>query len=296
MMVGAARRCTSWLMEALGSAQSALAGLQVTFHALPFGDIWLRDTAPIFVRSPSAPHHSAPHHSTPQRLAAACFDFNGWGGKYVLPHDRDVSRAVAQASGLPIKEYALVLEGGSVDVDGAGLGLTTRECLLNPNRNPTLAPEQIEALLKQALGLERLIWLEGGLLNDHTDGHIDNLARFVAPGHVVVPSASGADDPNRAVYEAAQAACREAGLLVSLIPSPGLILNAEGDVVPASSMNFYISNTALIVPLYDSAWDGEIVARLAALFPNRRVVGLPARAVLTGGGSFHCITQQVPKV
>jgi agmatine deiminase len=272
--------------EALASAQAALGGLNVTFHAVPFGDIWLRDTAPIFVRTGSID----------QPLAATCFAFNGWGGKYILPHDAQVSQAVAELSGLPIRKHALVLEGGSVDVDGAGLGLTTRECLLNPNRNPNLTPAEIEAQVMQALGLKRLIWLEGGLLNDHTDGHIDNLARFVAPGHVVVPKASGGDDPNRAVYEAAEAACREAGLRVSLIPSPGLIANEEGDVVPASSMNFYISNTAVVVPLYQSPWDASIVASLAPLFPTRRVVGLPARAVLTGGGSFHCITQQVPAV
>jgi agmatine deiminase len=267
--------------EARASAQAALASTGATLHDIPFGDIWLRDTAPIFVR-------------TPQGIQAASFGFNGWGSKYQLPHDADVSLAVAGASGLPFKRHDWVLEGGSIDPDGLGWALTTEECLLNPNRNPTLSRADIERRLAEHLGIEQLVWLGAGLANDHTDGHIDNLARMIGPRHALVPEARGSDDPNRDAYIDARKRCEAAGLTVSVIPSPGRVEDEDGEPIPASSMNFYIANSSVIVPLYNSRWDDAIVQELGALFPGRRCVGLPAMHVLTGGGSFHCITQHVP--
>jgi len=267
--------------EARTSAEAALAGLNVRLHAIPFGDIWLRDTAPVFVQSPAGP-------------GAACFAFNGWGGKYRLDHDADVALAVAEASGHAIHRHGWVLEGGSVDVDGAGLGLTTGQCLLNPNRNPGLGQRDIERALADQLGIDRLIWLGDGLAGDHTDGHIDNLARFVAPGHAVVPQAQSPADPNRAVYEDARRRLESAGLDVTPVPSAGLVQNADGDPIPASYMNFYIANTTVIVPTYGTPWDDAAVATIGGLFPGRRTLGLPARHLISGGGSFHCITQQQP--
>ncbi len=147
-----------------------------------------------------------------------------------------------------------------------------------------------------------MLWLDEGLLNDHTDGHIDTLARFVAPGVVVCMEARSADDPNRAVLErlaedlAAMVDARGRRLQVVRIPSPGLVLNEDGEVMPASFVNFYLGNRSVVVPTYGTPWDAEAVAALAPLFPGRRVVGRPARAILSGGGAFHCITQQEPEV
>ena len=269
--------------DAQGSASVALEGTRHRLYRIPFGDIWLRDTAPIFVHDGG-------------NVRAACFGFNGWGGKYVLPHDDKVSFAVAKTAGVPATRHDWVLEGGSIDVDGAGAALTTRQCLLNPNRNPTLDESTIDRHLYEHLGISRIIWLEDGLANDHTDGHIDNLARFIGPNHAVVPEALDADDPNRDVFKAARSAMEAAGLDVTLVPSVGRYENNEGEVVPASYMNFYIANSRVIVPVYGSRHDDAAVAAIDALFPGRETIGLMADAVLTGGGSFHCITQQVPSL
>ena len=275
--------------EAQAAAALAPVRDQVRFHRVPVGDIWLRDTAPIFVVEGG-------------RLQAACFPFNGWGGKYLLPDDDRVAGRVAALSGHPRVDHTFVLEGGSVEVDGEGTVLTTRQCLLNPNRNPELDQAALEAALGRSLGATKVLWLDEGLLNDHTDGHIDTLARFVAPGVVVCMEARSADDPNRAVLErlaedlAAMVDARGRRLQVVRIPSPGLVLNEGGEVMPASFVNFYLGNRSVVVPTYGTPWDAEAVAALAPLFPGRRVVGRPARAILSGGGAFHCITQQEPEV
>lgn len=185
------------------------------------------------------------------------------------------------------------MEGGSIDVDGQGLAVTTTDCLLNPNRNPGLNRDDIEARLQRDLGINKLLWLGDGLLNDHTDGHIDNLARFVAPGHLVIPAASGSDDPNAAIYEDARQRAEKFGCQVTLIPSVGRF-EQDSEIVPASYMNFYIGNSVVVMPIYGGEYDDAALSALASLFPTRRVIGLPANAILTGGGSFHCASQQVP--
>jgi agmatine deiminase len=253
-----------------------------------FGDVWLRDTGPIFVDDGEG------------QPRAVGFRFNGWGGKYVLDHDDAVAEQLAAAAGAPLERHEVVLEGGALDHDGGNLVLTTSQCLLNPNRNPGWTRAEAEALLARALGARGVLWLGEGLLNDHTDGHIDNLARFVAPGVIACPVATGADDPNREVYEdaARRAAAfndaRGAPMSVVRIPSPGRIEDEDGEVVPASHMNFLIANGAVIVPTYDERAGALAVEALQAAFPERRVIGLPSNALLTGGGSFHCITQQEP--
>jgi agmatine deiminase len=273
--------------EAVASARAALAGVNAEVISGVFGDIWFRDTAPIFVKIGST-------------LGAACFKFNGWGGKYVLEGDDQVAAFVAQQARTPARFNDWVLEGGSIDVDGEGTALTTRQCLLNANRNPTLSQGDIEARLKSGLGIEKLIWLGDGLANDHTDGHIDNVARFIAPGVVVCMEPFGSDDPNRDALNAIIAdltAARDIHgrkLEVMTVPSPGRVEDEEGEPIPASSMNFYIGNSAVVVPLYGAKSDDAAVAAIAKLFPGRRTVGLPANHVITGGGSFHCITQQQP--
>ena len=185
-------------------------------------------------------------------------------------------------------------------MDGEGTLLTTRQCLLNPNRNPHWTEAAAELALKRALGVEKVLWLDEGLLNDHTDGHIDNLARFVAPGRVVCQAPSGKKDPNADVLEEiALALARHARRAGAQARSGAHSVAGSGEgrgwrrSCPPSHMNFLIGNEAVVVPIYSDSGDDAVKA-LAPLFPGRRVIGLPSHAILTGGGSFHCITQQEP--
>lgn len=252
-----------------------------------FGDIWLRDTGPIFLKQGEAD-------------IAEGFVFNGWGGKYDFPGDEIVAEQIAAASGAPLEMADFILEGGSLDHDGFGAMLTTRQCLLNPNRNPGWTEADAEAALGRALGAKKVLWLDAGLVNDHTDGHVDNLARFVAPGVVACPVAFGRADPNADIYDetARQLASftteRGSPLQVVRVASPGRTEDEDGEVVPASHMNFLIANEAVIVPVYDDVSAPYAVEALRSLFPERTVIGLPSKAILTGGGSFHCISQQEP--
>jgi len=246
----------------------------------PFGDIWLRDTGPIVLGSGKA-------------RSARGFGFNGWGGKYDLPGDGTVGERLAASAGLPYAKADWVLEGGAIDGDGSGTVLTTEQCLLNPNRN-RLTREEVERRLLDDLGFERVVWLGEGLANDHTDGHVDNLARFVAPGRVAIPTAASGD-PNAAAYRDAAKRLKAAKLDVVTLPSPGAIADSDGDLVPASYMNFTIGNAAVVVPQYGAPNDRAAVDVVQALFPDRVAIGLRADHILTGGGSFHCISQQVPR-
>ena len=271
-----------WLVAAHEDAAAAARKLAPFAKVVvePFGDIWLRDTGPIVLGSGL-------------ERRAQSFRFNGWGGKYELDGDQDIGDRLAAEARLQGAKADWILEGGAIDGDGAGTVLTTEQCLLNPNRNQ-LSREETEERLKRDLGFERVVWLGSGLLNDHTDGHVDNLARFVAPGRVAIPTAA-ADDPNEAVYADAARRLADAGLDVVTLPSPGRVENDEGDVIPASYMNFYIGNAAVVVPQYGAANDEAAVAAVQKLFPGRTAVGLRADHILTGGGSFHCISQQVPE-
>jgi len=248
----------------------------------PFGDIWLRDTAPIIAQGIAGP-------------CAVDFRFNFWGGKYDLPGDESVGARLAARTGSPTQQRDWILEGGAIDGDGTGLVVTTEQCLLNPNRNPELDRPAIEQRLAEQLGLSRVLWLGEGLLNDHTDGHVDNLARFVGEKRLLLPVSAGDDDPNASVYADAAARAVKFGVDVIPFPSPGLVLR-DDEIVPASYMNFYIGNAAVVMPTYEGAANEEAaIESLQELFPGRTVVGIPADAVLTGGGSFHCISQQIPR-
>ncbi len=269
-------------------AREALEGLSgLTLHRCPFGDIWLRDTGPIFVEDASG------------RIAAARFRFNGWGGKYILEGDEALGGRVADMAGVPSRQYELIAEGGALEVDGEGTCLTTRQCLLNENRNPGFDEEQVEVVLREALGVSKVVWLDEGLANDHTDGHIDNLARFVAPGKVAcaVPSIG---DPNRGVLEANRRRLEQAvdasgrRLEIVELPSPGAVLDSEGRPLPASYLNYYVANGTVAVPVFGKATDQHALKALSACFSNRRVVGIESKALLGGGGSLHCITQHQP--
>ncbi len=265
----------------LGAAANA-----VTFHYATYGDVWLRDTAPIFLTRPG-------------EVAAARFRFDGWGGKYVMAGDPEVAASVMARSGIGGASFDFVLEGGAVEVDGAGTLLTTKQCLLGGLRNPGLDRAALEARLRWSLGVDHVLWLDQGLANDHTDGHIDTLARFIAPG-VVLCMEPNADDPNREVLHQIIRDLRDARgadgkrLEVLTVPSPGAVHDAAGQLMPASYMNFYIANTAVVVPTYGVRVDARVVQAFEPLFPNRKIVAVPCKAVVVGGGGFHCCTQQQP--
>ncbi|HET6388835.1 agmatine deiminase family protein [Hyphomicrobium sp.] len=271
---------------------SALAALGDAAEVIPgkYGDIWLRDTGPIFAR-------------IGEDTVALRFKTNSWGGKYDLPDDATVGDDVAELAKTAIRRFDFVLEGGAVDHDGEGTILTTRQTLLNPNRNGW-TKEQAETALAQAFGAKKVIWIDEGLKNDHTDGHVDNIARFVAPGRVVCQAPAGPDDPNAGTLNAIAASLENATdaqgrkLEVVRIPGVGLYRNALGEISPASHMNFIIANGVVVVPIYGTATEADALQALQAVFPTRAVVGVSSRGLLgcgtAGGGSFHCITQQEP--
>ena len=274
--------------QAAARALLGAAAAGVRFHHLRYGDVWLRDTGPIFVVQPG-------------ELSAARFQFDGWGGKYLMDGDDALATHIMARAGVRGAAFHFVLEGGAVEVDGEGTVLTTRQCLLGGARNPGLDQAALEARLCWALGAEHVVWLDRGLANDHTDGHIDTLARFIMPG-VVACMEPAAGDPNRDALAGVIAdlgAARTAGgepLEILTVPSPGAVEDAAGNLMPASYMNFYIANTAVIVPTYGVAADDAAVSAIAAMFPTRRTIAAFGKPVVVGGGAFHCSTQQQPRV
>ncbi len=269
--------------EANEARARQLVSAGVTLERRVYGDIWLRDTGPLVVSNKGG-----------KRMARR-FGFNGWGDKYVMEGDQTIGAELAHDAALHVTTSDWILEGGALDGDGTGLAVTTEQCLLGPNRNPELSQRDIEARLARDLGLTRVLWLGEGLLHDHTDGHVDNLARFVAPGVLALPRATGPDDPNAGVYADARARALDFGLEVREVPSPGRI-ETDGLAEPASYMNFAITSKLVVVPTFGSPHDADGVAALAALFPTRDCIGLPADAVLAGGGGFHCASQQMPSL
>jgi agmatine deiminase len=268
--------------EAAAAARE-LAGDVATIIEVPFFDIWLRDTGPIIVSAEGKP-------------LALDYRGNGWGGKYPSPLDDALAERLCEIAGIERAPRDWVLEGGAIDVDGAGLCITTGQCLLNPNRNPNLSRRDIEARLAADLNLKETLWLGVGLANDHTDGHVDNLARFIGPGLLALPTPFGENDPNAAVFADARDRASRWPVSTASIPSVGLLADEDGEPIPASHMNFYIGNAVVVVPLYGRPSDAAALDAIAPLFPGRETIGLPANHILTGGGSFHCISQQVPVI
>jgi agmatine deiminase len=266
-------------------------GARVRYHRVPYGDVWLRDTSPIFARTETG------------ELAAVRFAFNGWGGKYqYLGDDTLAARLIANLYKVPCEAYPLITEGGALELDGEGLCLTTESCLLNDNRDSSPeARATVEGILKAAFGASHVLWLGEGLEGDHTDGHIDNIARFVGPGAVVHMRASDAHDPNTAVLakiEKDLGAMRTAAgkpLTLHAIPSPSRVLNSAGEVMAASYTNFYLGNAVVVMPSFGTPHDEPARAALAEIFPKHQVIACPARSFLEGGGTFHCMTRQVPR-
>lgn len=246
-----------------------------------YGDCWLRDTAPIFA------------HRSGGLLGALCFEFNGWGGKYLMPHDEGVRRWLSSHLGAERFDCPLVLEGGAIDSNGAGTILTTASCTLNPNRNPGLTTEAFELALAAQVSVERVIWLEAGLAHDHTDGHVDMIARFLSKDRVFCMT-SHPDAPNARVLESIEQTLRLSGLAVVGVPAPPEIHGPDGSPLPTSYCNFYIANAAVIIPTYGIETDEVALEEIGNAFPDREVIGLPAADLLCGGGVFHCVTQAQP--
>jgi agmatine deiminase len=262
----------------------------VTLLEIPTIDVWMRDYGPTFVTRAGRDNPRA----------ANDWIFNGWGGKYrSYESDERVAKEVTALLEMPVFNHPVVLEGGSIEVNGAGTCLTTEQCLLNPNRNPHLNRDDIENFLRETLGVSHVIWLGEGIAGDDTDGHIDDIARFVGPTTVACILENNARDENyrfvRENYERLQSATNEKGekLSVVALPCPAPVAY-DGARLPASYANFYIANGVVLVPVFDDPNDAEALGILRELFPDRRVVGLRCNEVVAGLGAIHCVTQQEP--
>ncbi len=262
----------------------------VRYFRIPTNDAWVRDHGPVFVlRGAEAP-----------RLALD-FDYNAWGGKYP-PYDLDrlAGARMAAALGAPRFAPGIVLEGGSINVNGAGAVLTTEQCLLNPNRNPDLGRRDLERVLEETLGVAQVIWLGDGIEGDDTDGHVDDLTRFVAADTVVTVVEPNRADPNHGPLAAnlerlAEVQVGGRALRIVELPMPEPQYHG-GQRLPASYANFYVANEVVLLPVFGCAADAQAVAVLADCFPGRRIAPVDCRVLVAGLGALHCLTQQVPAV
>jgi agmatine deiminase len=274
-------------------ARTALDGLpteRLTFHRIPTNEPWCRDHGPIFLTRDDEPC-----------LTIVDWDYNAWGGKYP-PCDLDevVPTRVAEKLGVPVYYPRMILEGGSIEVNSTGALLTTEACLLNPNRNPQLRRDEIEQRLRDYLGVREILWLGDGIEGDDTDGHIDDLTRFVSERTVVTVVENDRSDAN---YEPLQANLERlrsltidgAPLEIITLPMPAKIVR-EDQRLPASYANFYIANRSVLLPAFDDPNDDEAVSVLSRVFPTRRVIPIDCRELVWGLGAFHCLTQQQPVI
>lgn len=275
----------------------------IRYHHILTNDEWCRDYGAIFVLRYPDTNRNEPHGQTGDpTLLATCWAFNSWGDKFP-PYDDNarVAKQMAEALGVAWCEGGMVLEGGSIETNGRGILLTTESCLLNPNRNPHLTRAAIEARLREALGVTHIGWLRSGLLDDRTDGHIDNVARFVAPDTLVVPVEQDPHRKNYAVLQENLATLRtlgtQWGIPLHLIPLPTPPAMYLGEMeIPASYANFYIGNRVVLMPCFAHRHDQQAKAILQSCFPEREVIAIDARAIIPGEGAFHCLTQQVPSL
>lgn len=271
----------------IGLADGIRRGVSFFYH--PAYEPWCRDHGPIFVR-----------HCRTGKAVVVDWDYNAWGSKYPpFDLDNEVPKRIAALRGMECLEPKMVLEGGSIDVNGQGLLLTTESCLLNPNRNPNLSRREIEQRLFDYLGAEKVLWLGEGLAGDDTDGHVDDLARFVSVDTVVIAAESDPADANySALRDNWERLCAfnkgvRRPLRIVELPMPGPVVQ-EGVRLPASYANFYLANGLAIVPIFGDSNDKAALKILQGLLPDRKVVGLDSRDLIWGLGSFHCVTQQEP--
>jgi agmatine deiminase len=264
----------------------------VRLHGVDHQDSWIRDYGPIYMT------RGAPDKR--ERIAMR-FQFNAWGNKYEsLLKDRGVIGQLGESIAAPLGAVGMVLEGGSIDVDGQGTVLTTKQCLLNENRNPDMGPAEIEHHLREYLGVQKVLWLDEGIAGDDTDGHVDDIARFVGPGLVVCTLEENRDHANFAPLDANREALRNMKdargrpLRVVDLPMPRDQMTGEGAVLPASHANFLITNGVVLMPTFGGPSDGIARMRLQQCFKDRAVVGLPCQDLVWGMGAIHCLSQQMP--
>jgi len=264
---------------------------RIELHHIPTNEPWCRDHGPIFVKRKKAP-----------RVAAINFGYNAWGWKHLpFDDDDDVPPQIGKLLGIDILDCSdFILEGGSIDVNGEGALLTTESCLLNPNRNPDLAREEIEKNLRDWLGVQKIIWLGEGIEGDDTDGHIDDITRFVGPNSVVTVVEDDENDPNHDALHAnlerlrAVELKKDEPLEIRELPMPSKIVR-DGQRLPASYANFYIANTVVLLPVFGETKDAWAEAVFKEIFPKRTIVPIDCRELIWGLGAFHCLTQQQPK-
>jgi agmatine deiminase len=281
---------------------------RIAFHHIPTNEPWCRDHGPIFLirdegwsRLAPKPKQTVRRQGAPAPLVIVDWDYNAWGNKYP-PFDLDdaAPTRIAEILSVPVFYPRMVLEGGSIDVNGAGALLTTESCLLNKNRNPNLSRAEIEQRLRDFLGVRDILWLGDGIAGDDTDGHVDDLARFVSERTVVTVVEENSDDENYAPLRENLERLRgmkidHRRLDVVTLPMPKKIVR-EGLRLPTSYANFYIANACLLVPTFADPADQIALSILRDCFPNRRVIGIDCRELIWGLGTLHCLTQQQPAV
>lgn len=277
--------------EARKSAELALGNVEgVTFHDVPLDDVWLRDNGPIFVKDELG------------EVRATNWEFNSWGMKYEWHLDNLVPPVISRYLNVPRYDLSVVMEGGSLEVNGLGVCITTEQCLRTDTRNPALGRAEIEKVLSNNLGFNQFIWLNLGLEGDHTDGHVDTITRFADENTILTSVTADKSDvnydrmqENLSILKAARNKQGEPFHVVELpLPAEKMFLE-DGMRLPATYANFYICNGAVIVPIYGDVNDQKALDVIKSVFPKHEVIGLPSRFIITGGGSFHCLTQQQPK-
>ena len=275
-------------------------GDRVHLHRIPNNFAWARDHGPIIVKNPKG-----------ERLFLH-WGYNAWGGQWEFELDDEIPPLLAKSLGQPSVDIPMILEGGSIDVNGCGTLLTTEDCLLNPDRNPTLKKPDIEQYLRDDLGVRNILWLGEGIMGDDTSGHVDDLARFVAPSTVVTIVCDNESDPDFVPLDEnlhrLQTMTDQDGKSLEVItihqPKPVLVYEkptkvksteGEGFRIPASYANFYIANECVLVPIWNDPNDAAAIDTLKKCFPDRRIVPIDSRVLTWGWGSFHCVTQQIPR-
>ena len=299
------------VLNALGTKR--IPAQNLIFHHTKTTDTWIRDYGPIFVKRVIARSEATKQSDRSLRLPRAFgarndvayikWIFNAWGGKYAdLAKDNQVVERIGALKNIQRFDARMIFEGGSIDVNGRGAGLTTEQCLLNPNRNAKLPRKAIEQYLKNYLGITKVIWLRQGIEGDDTDGHVDDITRFVGPRALVTAAENDSSDKNHAILkgnlEILRSESDQEGRRFHLVelPMPGKIYSggAAKRRLPASYANFYIANAVVLVPLYSHRNDKLALKIIKSVFPRRKVIGLDCSALVYGLGSIHCVTQQEP--
>lgn len=251
--------------------------------AEPIDDSWLRDSGPVIAVAPDGSRH------------ALCFEFTGWGGSFI-PFDRDATIAARIAAHLDLPSYDIGIagEGGALALDGLGTIVTTERCLLNPNRNPGRTRAEIDTVLRRAVGADTVVWLADGIAEDGgTDGHVDNVVAFFAPGRCLLQGCDDPANPNHAIARANREKLERAGIVVTEVPVlPYAVV--DGSRLPVPYVNLYPINGAVLVPVTGGRSDAAVLGLIGGCYPDREVIGLPGAVLAYGGGGVHCITQPVP--